>query len=236
MIDLRLGDFREVLAAEEWDTTIVDAPYGPRTHTASDDLDTRKGSGKGDGGERSPISYAAWSSIHVAEAVNFLAPRTRGWIVSLTDTELMPAWMDCLAAAGRYVFAPLPFVDVGSRVRLQGDGPSSWTVWVVVARPKSRVFAKWGTLPGAYIRNPGDPRSPHIGGKPLGMMREIVRDYSRPGDLVCDPCAGAGTTLAAAILEGRRALGAEIDADTYALARRRLLAEEPSTAAQRGLF
>jgi site-specific DNA-methyltransferase (adenine-specific) len=40
-------------------------------------------------------------------------------------------------------------------------------------------------------------------------MRAIVRDYSRPGDIVCDPCSGAATTLLAALTEGRRAVGAE---------------------------
>jgi DNA modification methylase len=53
-------------------------------------------------------------------------------------------------------------------------------------------------------------------------MRAIVRDYSRPGDLVCDPCAGGGTTLLAAIMEGRRAIGSEIDPVTFEKAVKRL--------------
>jgi tRNA G10 N-methylase Trm11 len=51
-------------------------------------------------------------------------------------------------------------------------------------------------------------------------MRALVRDYSRPGDLVCDPCCGAGTTLRAAIEEGRRAIGGDIDAGRLAHARK----------------
>ena len=58
--------------------------------------------------------------------------------------------------------------------------------------------------------------------KPLWLMRAIIRDYTRPGDLVCDPCAGGGTTLLAAAMEGRRAVGAEIDPKTYALAQKRI--------------
>ena len=53
-------------------------------------------------------------------------------------------------------------------------------------------------------------------------MRPIVRDYSRPGDLVCDPCAGGGTTLLAAVIEGRKAIGAELDPATFDLAAKRL--------------
>jgi DNA modification methylase len=53
-------------------------------------------------------------------------------------------------------------------------------------------------------------------------MRALVRDYSRKGDLVCDPTAGAATTLIAAATEGRRAVGAEVDPDTYRLAQERI--------------
>jgi site-specific DNA-methyltransferase (adenine-specific) len=53
-------------------------------------------------------------------------------------------------------------------------------------------------------------------------MQSIVKDYSRPGDLIVDPCAGGGTTLLAAAIEGRRAIGAECDPETFAKAVRRL--------------
>jgi DNA modification methylase len=61
-----------------------------------------------------------------------------------------------------------------------------------------------------------------MGEKPLSLMRTLVRDYSRPDDLVCDPFAGSGTTLLAAAMEGRSAIGAEMDPKTYELAVRRL--------------
>ena len=73
MIDLRRGDFREVLADEQWDHTIMDGPYGPRTHKAGDDID------HSDDSDRRPISYSCWTPLHVFDAVNFLAPRTRSW-------------------------------------------------------------------------------------------------------------------------------------------------------------
>lgn len=54
-------------------------------------------------------------------------------------------------------------------------------------------------------------------------MRTLVRHYSRPGDLIAEPHAGSGTTpLAAAAIEGRRAVGAEMDPTTYEKARDRI--------------
>jgi len=61
-----------------------------------------------------------------------------------------------------------------------------------------------------------------MGQKPMWLMRAIVRDYSRHGDLVCDPYAGSGTTLLAAVMEGRRAIGAEMDEGRFDMAVRRL--------------
>ena len=103
-------------------------------------------------------------------------------------------------------------------VRMSGDGPSSWAVYLNVARPKR--LSKWGTLRGAYEAT--RDRDSHIGGKPLALMSAIIRDYSRLGDLICDPCAGGGTTLIAAATQGRRAVGAEMDPETYRKAKLRI--------------
>ena len=61
-----------------------------------------------------------------------------------------------------------------------------------------------------------------MGGKPLWLMRSLIRDYSRPGDLICDPCAGGGTTLLSAAMENRKAIGAEMDPKHYEIARKRI--------------
>jgi DNA methylase len=93
-------------------------------------------------------------------------------------------------------------------------------VYAAVARPPA--LCRWGTLPGAYVGKPDIPGKLCTGGKPLWAMRALVRDYSRPGDLICDPCAGAATTLLAAAIEGRRAIGAEVDAATWRTGSERL--------------
>jgi site-specific DNA-methyltransferase (adenine-specific) len=45
--------------------------------------------------------------------------------------------------------------------------------------------------------------------KPLALLEHLVGTLSRPGDTVVDPFAGTGTTLAAAVNLGRRAVGIE---------------------------
>lgn len=221
MIDLRLGRYQEVLGDVEPDALILDAPYSERTHSGHDNTTRNDGHHDPAYGHRKvtrPINYSAWTPDDVRELVRSFSDRTRGWFVSITDHTLAPCWADELAAADRYVFSPLPLVEIGSRVRLTGDGPSSWSCWLVVARP--RALSSWGTLPGAYVfKGKGDRVV--MGGKRTDAMRAIVRDYSRPGQLVCDPCAGGGTTLIAAEIESRCAVGAEELVDQYETARAR---------------
>lgn len=212
-IELRQGRWEDALAdVGEVDALILDPPYSERTHKGHDEgtrLALR---------QRRAINYAHWSPDDVQAFVQAWAPRVRGWFVCLSDDYLLPHYREAYASVGLTTFQAIPCVIPGMTVRLAGDGPSSWSVHANVARPKA--LCRWGTLPGAYVVRPGE--RVHIGGKPMQLMRAIVRDYSRPGDLVCDPCAGAATTLIAAGIEGRRGIGAELDPATYALARKRM--------------
>ena len=219
-ITLKLGRWQDVLADVQCDALITDPPYGSRTHIGHRDgvFDTNKQKGF----QRREIDYACWTEDDVREFVASWSPRVRGWFVAMTSHDLAPVYSDALEKSGRYVFAPLPWVHIGGRIRLSGDGPSSWTCWLIVARPKTRDMQRWGTLRGAYISsNETEPRAV-VGGKPTSVMRSLIRDYSRPGDLICDPCAGGGTTLLAAATENRKAIGAEMDPKHYEIARKRI--------------
>lgn len=211
MIDLRIGDWREVLADVECDALICDPPYGARTH-AGHDAGVERSEDKGKARRRS-LCYGFWTPDDVDAFVDHWHPRTRGWICAMSCSDLFGAWRSAFERVGRVAFAPVPCVIRAMSVRLSGDGPSNWTVYLNVARPVGTID---GTRVGAYVVGRGD-RS-HIGGKPLDLMLRIVADYSREGDLVCDPCAGFGTTLRAAEMLGRRAIGAEIDPVTHAKA------------------
>jgi hypothetical protein len=142
--ELRVGDWRLALVdAGDVDAVITDPPYSARTHAAKT---TRSDGSSADG--LTP-TYGAWTPDDVHEFVKHWSPRCRGWMVALTDSELLAAWRDAYRSAGRYAFAPVPIVIKGMSVRISGDGPSSWCIYAMVARP--RELSKWGTLPGAYV-------------------------------------------------------------------------------------
>jgi hypothetical protein len=61
----------------------------------------------------------------------------------------------------------------------------------------------------------------HLAQKPLEVMRGLVR-VAPPGGLVLDPFTGSGTTGVAALVEGRRFLGIEVNPHWAAHAGERL--------------
>lgn len=91
----------------------------------------------------------------------------------------------------------------------------------------SRSGENWGPMTATSARGGATTRYPrtvlgfasvgtssrkrtHPQQKPTELLQMLVRQYSNPGDLVLDPYAGSGSTLAAAIAEGRRAMGWDI--------------------------
>lgn len=218
--DFRLGRWQE-REAETVDCIICDPPYSARTHSGNEGMRSRFG-----GAARRDIDYHAMTPRMVFDFVWFAAHHCRGWIAAMTDHELIPHWEEAYTLAGLYAFAPVPIIQ--PRVRLVGDGPASCAVYLMVARPRKRAFLSWGALPGWYAA--GIDRDGRQGGKPIGLMAEIVRDYSREGDTVYDPFAGHATTGVAALQLGRHFVGDECDAGAHAagLARLRRVVAQPS--------
>ncbi len=84
---------------------------------------------------------------------------------------------------------------------------------------------EWWLQDLVYAEGRGGPdeRPLHPWQQDLGPVRHWVRQVSEPGDLIVDPFLGSGTTAVAAVLEGRRFLGCDIDPACVETTRRRLL-------------
>lgn len=83
--------------------------------------------------------------------------------------------------------------------------PEEWTVWSFPNR------GDWATHVGNYRGN----WSPFI-------PRNLIDKYTRPGDLVCDPLMGSGTTLVECKLLGRNGVGVDVNPDAVMVAMNRL--------------
>lgn len=93
-------------------------------------------------------------------------------------------------------------------------------------RQKSRIekndFDQWfqqiWNIPGASLKN-------HPAPFPLELASRLVRMFSFDGDTVLDPFCGSGTTMLAALRNGRNSIGIEIDFEYCKMAVRRLRTE-----------
>jgi site-specific DNA-methyltransferase (adenine-specific) len=89
---------------------------------------------------------------------------------------------------------------------------------------------------GPYTRDLG---TGHPTRKPVALLRDLLRMYSNPGDLVLDNVMGSGTTGEACVQEGRRFLGIELNPTYFATACQRIrdaLAQRQKQARQGDLF
>lgn len=62
----------------------------------------------------------------------------------------------------------------------------------------------------------------HPNDKPVPLLRELIESSSTLGEVVLDPFCGSGSTLVAALLEGRGAVGVEIEERWCEVAAKRL--------------
>lgn len=73
----------------------------------------------------------------------------------------------------------------------------------LAARMRRGSILRYPRIDGNVLRHPTE--------KPVDLLRELIESSSRIGETVLDPFAGVGSTLVAARLEGRRAIGIEIE-------------------------
>ena len=93
--------------------------------------------------------------------------------------------------------------------------------------PSSRAFngltaKQWAMFSRSVINNVSSTREKkhreHGATFPVALIEQLIRMYSRKGDLIFDPFVGSGTTLEACRLTGRNGIGIELNPNFYQMA------------------
>jgi site-specific DNA-methyltransferase (adenine-specific) len=133
----------------------------------------------------------------------------------------------------RYVFNPIyceysPATNVDQllqrRVR-DGHGKSTYArdaAGEVIAADAKRGVPLGDVWDIPYLNPKARERVGYPTQKPVLLLERIISLASDPGDLVLDPCCGSGTTLVAALLLGRRALGIDTSEQAISISGERL--------------
>lgn len=220
------GDARE-WAGDRPDHCITDAPYSDHVQAGAR---ARSGEKPGTFAPHAlvPFGISVSALTDILETIN--ASR---WTIAFCDWR----HVNDLANGCALRFARFGvWIKPDGAPQFTGDRPAQgWEAIAMLHGNDERLRWNGGGNRATWIhpvaRNPNHPTP-----KPLPLMRELVRLFTDPGDLILDPFAGSGTTLLAARLEGRRAIGIEISSEYVEVARKRLVDLPEDKGAQTALF
>ena len=98
------------------------------------------------------------------------------------------------------------FWDKKGDVAFQNPFADGELIYTTFKKPVKRiVFKQQG-----FITDSKDKRY-HPTQKPTELVQQLIEMFSEPGQLICDPVLGSGTTAVAAVNSGRHYIGYEID-------------------------
>lgn len=198
LVTLFHGDCREITDWLAADVLVVDPPYGREWRQGQLARSKRAGDnshsgirGDADTEVRDAV-LAAWGSAKVA--------------VVFGDLMLPPP------AGNRQTLVYRKPPDAGNRGATNGRRRDLEAIYLVGPWPSGLGGAS--SVLATAARTVGNPsglaaRYGHPHAKPLDVMEELI--HSCPPGVIADPCAGSGSTLVAAKLQGRAAIGVELD-------------------------
>jgi site-specific DNA-methyltransferase (adenine-specific) len=105
-----------------------------------------------------------------------------------------------------------------------GQAVQQWTVKVNTTWKPLILFGdaeEWFGDVASSMVNDNDKRF-HGWGQSESGMADVIARLTRPGQLICDPFLGGGTTAVVSLALGRRFVGCDVDGDAVAMARARV--------------
>lgn len=213
------GERDEVLATfadGAIDVTITDAPYDEHTHK---NVRTTRGNWKKGGREGRgkmldiDLGFPPCNPQDVAAAMLRV---TKRWCVTFAALEQLGDWKRAASDAGYTYVRGGVWDRIAPTPSLHGDRPACRVEGVAIMHSRGKLrwnggggFAFWQHLRLASAH--GHERTGHPTEKPVGLMVDLVREFSDRGEVVGDWHAGSGTTGVAAPQEGRRVILVERD-------------------------
>lgn len=221
-----------------YDHCITDPPYEAEAHTR-----TRRTRAVLEG--RSPYQAIDFAPI-TPQQRRFVGGVTCQWLLAFCQVEAVGKYA---AVLGKKYKRAAVWQKRDGMPQMSGDRPGMGyetivCAWCQPGRPTWNRGGKHGwydafppeeALIYRYLVRDGQGRV-HATQKPLGLMKELLLDFTQMGDTVLDPFMGSGTTGVACLTEGRRFIGIELDPGSFQMACKRLAQSAAEIAAQGQLF
>lgn len=187
------------------DHIISDPPYEDELHKAMGRIQRTDG--------REMVQTLGFEGVNADRALIAAAcvAASSGWVILFTLAEGVRAWRDDIQAVGGKWDTTCFWVKPDASPRFNGQGPARGAECFVTAWAGTG-YRSWngGGKRGVYshLVNYGR-QGEHPTEKPVPLMAEIIADFTRPDQLICDPFCGSGSTGVAAVRHGRRFVGIE---------------------------
>lgn len=169
------------------------------------------------GDNRDQRAYLAWCQLWLSESMRVLKQGAPACL--FTDWRQLPVTTDALQCGG-FVWRGIAAWDkteAARPVRGRFRNQCEYLVW-----GSSGPMREDGPcLPGVWRVSVASSEKYHIAGKPEGLMAQVVV-ICPDGGTILDPFCGSGTTLRAALDNGRKAIGIEIEERWCEVAAKRL--------------
>jgi 16S rRNA G966 N2-methylase RsmD len=190
-IDLRLGDFREVLKdVKNVDAIITDPPYGKNYLQLWDD-----------------IGKFAKEKL-----------KEHGYLVAYSGKMFLPQVLDILSKHLSYYWTFCLLLPGGTSIIDKINVMDAWKPVLIFSKGKTKLLKTVRDV----VENETREKDLHEWQQGLPGMKKFVEIFTEPGDTVCDPMFGSGTTALACKELKRKFVGAEIDKEAFNLAKVRL--------------
>jgi DNA modification methylase len=200
------GDCREILPEIDVDAFVSDPPYGIGLENHAVGKERRSESYEIAGDVNSFIGewLSEWARLSEKPTILFASP----WNPWPGEWRNLLVW------------------DKGPAVGGGGDTATCFKrTWELIQSSRTPALqVPRGESILRYWIGPQDSEL-HVAQKPIGLMIYLLAALTLKEQLICDPCAGSGTTLEAAKLLHRRAIGIEIEEKYCEIAAKRLSQE-----------
>lgn len=202
------------------DCVMTDPPYGAETH--------RK-----ERAWRRPEGFLADVAVpfdqlvpeDMSELTVFAGENCDGWMLTFCQTEHLREWQDQATGGGVRYVSPMIWIKPDAKPNFSGAGPGVGHETIATFWCGVRNGQHWngGGKVGVFHHTRGRrDGTRHPTEKPISLMKELVRLFTDPDDIIFDPFMGAGSTGVAALELGRRFIGIEKNPEYFAEAERRI--------------
>ncbi|WP_053235966.1 DNA-methyltransferase [Sandaracinus amylolyticus] len=179
----------------------TDPPYTKRTHEGARTL-------RGGGDPKELIDFANAEIDFVREV--FAAARPQRWTVASVD-HVHATLLQLSPPEGMRHVRTGVWIKPDCAPQMNGKHPANGHESIAILHTHEPMRWNGGGERAVWTHNVERSIDWHTTPKPLGLIARLVRDFTDENELLLDMFAGSATTLAAAMQEGRRAVGIELD-------------------------